>query len=230
VDDALLPELLDAPPELLVPRRVQVADRDEVLRRERRDREELDRLPDEEGVADPQVPRVDDPHHVAGERLVEDGPLVAEHLVGVGQHEGPACAGVGRAHPPLEAPRCDPQERHPVAVPGIHVGLHLEDQGGERRVERPAPAVHGDPAGRRRRGVRERIEQVGDPEVRHRRAEEDRRAGTRRERRRLEAGARALEQIDLLRGGVPGVAPPAHGRPRRSGAPRAPPSRRRPSA
>ena len=121
---------------LLVAGRVAVSHRDEVLGRERRDRRELDRIVEVQRVADAQVGGVDDADDVAGEGLVEHDAVVAEDLVRVGERERLAAARVRHLHPALEAPRCDAQERDAVAVARVHVRLDLEDEAGERGVDR----------------------------------------------------------------------------------------------
>ena len=58
-------------------------------------------------------------------------------------------------HAALEPARADAQERDAVAVGLVHVGLHLEDEAGHGRVERPGLAV-GILAGGRRRDLVDR--------------------------------------------------------------------------
>ena len=90
-----------------------------------------------QGVAGTQRGRVDQPDHVAGERLVHGRPVLAEHRLGVLGGERPAGGGVGQHHAALEPARAHPDEGDPVAVGSVHVRLHLEHQAGERRVDRP---------------------------------------------------------------------------------------------
>ncbi len=113
----------------------------EVLGREARDRRERHLLVHVERVADAHVVRVDEPDDIAGERLLEGLALLAEHRVGVLGGERLAGAVVGDDHAALETTRADPEEGDAVAVRLVHVGLHLEHEPRERRVERPRRLV-----------------------------------------------------------------------------------------
>ena len=101
-------------------------------------RGKLDRLVDVQRVADPHVGGVDQADDVAGPRLLDRLPLLAEHRVGVLGGERLAGRPVGDDHPPLEPARAHPQERDAVAVRPVHVRLHLEHEARERRVEAAA--------------------------------------------------------------------------------------------
>ena len=89
-----------------------------------------------EGVADGEEPRIDQPDHVAGERLLDRLPVLTEEAVRAGEADRPAQARVEDLHVLLEAPGADPQERHPVAVSRVHVRLDLEDEAGEIGIVR----------------------------------------------------------------------------------------------
>ena len=136
LDGALLFQLGQPGVELLVPPRAAVLDAGEALRREARHRRELDRLALAEGVADGEEPRIDQPDHVAGERLLDRLPVLTEEPVRAGEADRPAQARVEDLHVLLEAPGADPQEGHPVAVARVHVRLDLEDEAGEIGVVR----------------------------------------------------------------------------------------------
>ena len=145
---ALLVELGDAATELLEPTGVLHASDDEVLGRELGQPRELDGRVEVERVADRDVRGVDQADHVARPRLVDRVALLPEHGVGVLGGEGLAGGPVGDDHPPLEAARAHAHERDAIAVRWVHVRLHLEGEGRERRVERARHAVrrrHGAP-------------------------------------------------------------------------------------
>ena len=93
---------------------------------------------------------VDQADHVAGEGLLDGLPVLPEHGLGVLGGERAPGRGVGQHHAALEPARAHPDERHPVPVRRVHVGLHLEHQAGERRVDRPGLAL--DVLARGRRG------------------------------------------------------------------------------
>ena len=94
-----------------------------------------------ERVADGDVHGVDEAEHVARPRLLDRVALLAEHRVGVLGGERLAGGAVGDDHPALEPARAHPHERDAVAVARVHVRLHLEREGRERRVERPRHAA-----------------------------------------------------------------------------------------
>ena len=96
---------------------------------------------DVERVADAERRRVDQADDVAGVGVVDGLPLPAEHLLGVFRRERPAGLRVGHHHAALEDARADPHEREPVAVGGVHAGLHLEHEGAERRGDRRGSPV-----------------------------------------------------------------------------------------
>jgi hypothetical protein len=80
---------------------------------------------------------------------------------------------VGDDHVALEFARADADEGDAVAVPGVHVGLDLEDEAGEDGIVGLDDAAAG--AVRRGRGgaLEEGIEEQLDAEVIHGAAEED---------------------------------------------------------
>ena len=141
VDDALLVELLEAAAELLVAVDVAVGDGHEGLGRQGRNRGEAHRRTDEQRVAHAHVAADHHAHDVPGERLVEHGPVLAEHLVREAQGQAAPGARVVDPHPALEASGADADERHAVAVARVHVGLDLERERRERRVDRMQRAV-----------------------------------------------------------------------------------------
>ena len=72
---------------------------------------------------------------------------------------------VGDHHAALEDARADADEGEPVAVGGVHAGLHLEHEGAERvgRARAAPPSASGAP--RRGREVDQGVEQRADAEV-----------------------------------------------------------------
>ena len=118
-------------------------------------------------------------------------------------------ARVRHAHPALEAARADPHERDAVAVARVHVGLDLEHQRRERRVDRAQACRRRCARGqRRRRELAQRVQQQPDAEVPGRRAEQQRDALAARERLGVERRRRPRR-----RARAPPRRPP---RPRRS--------------
>ena len=93
------------------------------------------------------------------------------YLVANGLPVGPWVTTMPRSN----RPRADAHERDAVAVRGVHVGLHLEHERRERRVEVAGLAVHVVARRRRRREVDDGVEQQAHAEVGERRAEEHRR-------------------------------------------------------
>jgi len=141
LDDALLAQLGDAAAELLRTADVGGAGDREVLRGEARDRRVGDWLVGPQRVADPDVVGVDEADDVTRERVVEGLTLLAEHRVRVLRRERLAGAGVGDDHAALEPAGADAEERAAVTVCPVGVGLDLEHEPGERRVQRPGRAV-----------------------------------------------------------------------------------------
>ena len=175
LDDSLVLQLLDAAAELLETAGVLGARHLEVLRGEQRDGGELHRLLEEEAVADPQRGRVDKTHDVAGEGFVDDLAFTAEDLLGVFGGEGLAGPALGHHHAAFEDAGADPDEGDVVPVRLVHAGLDLEDETGERGVDRAGLAVDVGTRGSRRSEVNEGVEDFLHAEVERGRAEEDRR-------------------------------------------------------
>jgi hypothetical protein len=136
LNHTLLVELGNAFSELLVTGGVEIASNPEMLRGERGNRWELDDAVDTEAVPDPQLGCVDQAHHVSRKRDVDGLPVSAEDLMCVFGRERTTGAMIGEGHPPLEPSRADPHEGDPVAMPGIEVGLNLEDESGQIAIER----------------------------------------------------------------------------------------------
>src|ERR1039457_2404116 len=137
LDDALLQELLKARPEFLGVGRIGVRYVGEDLRRESRNLVEKDRAVLRQRVADPEGIMAHEPDDIAGPRLVDGFALLPEELVRGGQAHALAGLRVQDRHVPSESARADAQKGDPVAVPGVHVGLDLEDEA------RELVAVHG---------------------------------------------------------------------------------------
>ncbi len=89
--------------------------------------------------------------------------------------DGLAGAGLFQLHVALEFAGCQPQERHPVAMVGVHIGLDLEDKARDFLIARLDGAADGRLIARRRRIARQRVQQLGDAEILQGRAEIDRR-------------------------------------------------------
>ena len=68
-------------------------------------------------------------------------------------------------HPRLIAPRAHAEERNAVAVAGVHIGLNLEDEAGERRLIGLNHAHTCITRLRRRRPVDECIENIFNTEI-----------------------------------------------------------------
>ena len=87
-----------------------------------------------EGVTDAVVVEADQPDDVAGIGIVDGFAFIAKELVRTGQAHLPAGSGMDDRHVALKLARADAGKSDAVAVLGIHVGLDLEDEGGEGLV------------------------------------------------------------------------------------------------
>ena len=105
---------------------------------------------------------------------------------------------VMKAHSATVGARADAQERDPVAVPGIHVGLDLEHEACQGSLVRFDHAGGRDSRPRRRRMIHERMQQFLDAEIRDRRAEVDRRLPSGEVGAGIECGHRAADELDLV--------------------------------
>ena len=128
-----------------------------------------------QGIAYPQHAMVGNADDVAGPGLVHCLALAGKEQDRVVHPDGLAGARLFQLHVAFEFARRQPQESHPVAVVGVHVGLHLEDKAGDFLVARLGGAADGRLVARRRRIFRQRREQLLHPEILQRRAEIDRR-------------------------------------------------------
>ena len=133
---AFLEELLDALAELLELARVRIVQVGEALRREARDLAIDDGGVLGERVADAEFGVADEPDDVAGVCLIHGFALLGEELVRAGKAHALAGARVRDAHVASEFPRADAEEGDAVAVARIHVCLNLEDEAGERTIQR----------------------------------------------------------------------------------------------
>jgi hypothetical protein len=206
LDDALVVELVDPTPELLVLARVRRTHHPEVLWREHRQRRELDRVAFEDRVADPQRRSVDEADDVAGPRLIRDLALPAEQVLGVLGGERPPARRVGDDHPAAELARAHPHEGDVVAVGRVHARLHLEHEAGERRAHGAVATgcVLAGLGGRRE--VDEGVQDVLHPEVEHGSGEEHRRGLVRQEPGLIVVLVFLGQQFRFLGGRDPGVA------------------------
>ena len=159
--------------------------------------------------------------------LLEHGALAAEHRLRVLRGERPPGLRVGDA--PCRARRCRSRRARtrPGRGGGVHAGLHLEDEGAERRRRRggrPSPRDVGvRPA---RREVEQQVQECGDAEVQQRRGEQHRRRarrrgsapgrGRRRRRRAARAPRRRSPSRPASRSAAAVGVQPLLGRPRRA--------------
>ena len=126
-----------------------------------------------ERVADLDRPVVVDADDVARPGLLDVGPVLGHEDRRVGEDDLAADPVVKHLHPTGELPRADPEEGDPVAVGQIHVRLDLEDEAGERLLQRR------DHPGRRRPRtgggghLHEGVEELPDPEIVDGAAEKD---------------------------------------------------------
>ena len=74
--------------------------------------------------------------NVAGPGLVHRLALAGEEQDGIVHPDGLAGARLFQLHVAAELARGQAQERHPVAVVGVHIGLDLEDKAGDFLVAR----------------------------------------------------------------------------------------------
>ena len=153
---------------------VTVGDGHERLGRQRRDRREAHRRAEVQRVPHAHVAADDHTHDVPGERLVDPGAILPEHLVREAQRECPPGTRVRHPHAALKPAGADPYERDAVTVARVHVGLHLEHERGERLVHRPQRAVVDRPRLRGRRKLAQHVQQQPDAEVPRRGAEQHR--------------------------------------------------------
>ena len=127
-----LRELVEARLELLATHRIDHDGAHEVLGSEARDLLELEVGARRHRVADLEDARVVDAHHVPGETLLDDAPLLREERGRVRQTRLLLRAHHLHLHAALEPPRAHAKERDAVAVRLVHVRLDLEHEGGER--------------------------------------------------------------------------------------------------
>ena len=102
----------------------------------------------------------------------------------------------------FEAAAADTDEGHPVAVPGVHVGLKLEHEAAEpftQRVHQTFAAGSGD---RPLRHLKEGVEERTDPEVGHGRAEEHRGELTGMDHLDVQLGASRLQELHFFNGQI----------------------------
>ncbi len=135
LDGTLLGDLGHALGELLALHGVDLLDDREVLGSEGGDAGVLNlvSLP-ANGVHDGENAGVEHADDVAGVGLVDDGAFLSHHLLGLGQLQLPLALHVPVVLAPLEFTGADAHEGDAVPVGFVHVGLNLEDEGGEAVV------------------------------------------------------------------------------------------------
>ena len=84
-----------------------------------------------DGVADGEHARVEHADDVPSVGLVDDLPLGGQHLLGLAEAQLFPALHVVVLRVPLELAGADPHKGDPVPVGLVHVGLDLEDKGGE---------------------------------------------------------------------------------------------------
>ena len=173
LDDAFLEQLVHAFAELLEFAGVGIVEVGEALGGETGDLVEDDGGILGEGVADAEAGVAHEADDVAGVGFVDGFAFLAEEFVGAGEADFLAGLGVGDDHVALEFTGADADEGDAIAVPGVHVGLDLEDEAGEEGVLREDEAGTGAMSGGRGGALEEGIEEELDAEVIHGAAEED---------------------------------------------------------
>ena len=95
-----------------------------------------------EGITDAQRPAIVHPDDIARQRLLSEGAFTPEELLRWGELEALPRSHMGDLKTGDVAHRADAHEGDAVAMPRIHVCLHLEDEAGEGGI------AGGDGAGR----------------------------------------------------------------------------------
>ena len=128
-----------------------------------------------QGIAHPQHAMVGNADDVAGPGLVHRLALGGKEQDRVVHADGLAGARLFQLHVAFEFAGRQPQKRHPVAVVGVHVGLHFKHKAGDFLVARLGGLADGGLLARRRRIFGQRRQQLFHPEILQRRTEIDRR-------------------------------------------------------
>src|SRR5690606_17442182 len=124
-----------------------------------------------EGVADAELPGVEEADDISGPGVLDLGALGGEKLAGLGEAHVLAEPRMPRAHPLGVLATDHAQERDAVAVGGIHVRLDLEDEASELRLGGLVDAVIRHACGGRGRELQEAVEEGAHAEVGHGAAE-----------------------------------------------------------
>ena len=198
LDHALLGDLLHALEEALAPARVGQAHRGELLRGKARHGVEFHGSGGREDIADAEQARIDQAQDVARVGLVHDQALPPEEHVRVVQLDLLASAHVQGVHAALEVAGDDAGEGHPVPVGLVHVGLDLEDEGGERGVHLDGAASGQGPGVGRRSHVEELVQELRDAEVVDGAAEEHGRLAPGQERLAVEGRQHVVHEVDVV--------------------------------
>ena len=145
-----------------------------------------------------QLAVVVDADDVTGDGVFHQYALVGHEGQRVGQFHLAIHAHVLDLHTGAVATRADAEESDAVAMLGIHVGLDLEDEASERRFGRLHQAFTAVAFLRRRRPVKQRLQDFLDTEVIDPRAEEDRRLLAGKEINEVEGAARTADQVNVV--------------------------------
>ena len=105
---------------------------------------------------------------------------------------------MGELHAAVEMARAEPDKGHPVAVLGVHVGLHLEDEARDLLLLRRNLARLGAGGLRLGREVADAVHQLLHAEGIDRRAKPDRRHVALEHRLRVELGQQLARHLDLF--------------------------------
>ena len=199
LDGTLLGNLGDALQELLPLHGIDLPHPGEVLRCEGRDTLKAELLVGKlQGVADGEDARIKDTDDVSGIGLVHDLPLICHHLGGLGKLHLPAALNVVHLHARIELTGADAHEGHTVAMPGIHVGLDLEDEGREALLHRIHDALIGLPGQGRQCHPQEVLQEGLHTEVGEGRAEEHRRQITVVDALLIEVVGGTVQKLQIL--------------------------------
>ena len=150
------------------------------------------------GVADPEDPRIEEPHHIARVGDFDFPPIASHDERRVGQAQGfPRSHVLGRSTPG-KATRANPQKGHPIAVIRVHIRLDLENEtrkgmlrGLDFSLIRGSRTRAG---GQSQKAIEKGFHRV----IGEGAAEEHRRLLTRTDRVGIQLGAGALDEVEVF--------------------------------